>query len=57
MLHIVCCDISDDKTRRLVSGRLLDFGVRIQESVFEALLDDELYGRMMKARQGATCQE
>lgn len=49
MLHIVCYDISEDKTRRLVSERLLDFGVRIQESVFEALLDDELYARMMMA--------
>ena len=48
MLFVVCYDISDDKTRNQMSERLLDFGVRIQESVFECLLDEEGYTKMLK---------
>lgn len=47
MLHVVCYDISDDRTRDRMAEGLLDFGVRIQESVFECLLDEELYARML----------
>jgi CRISPR-associated protein Cas2 len=47
MLYVICYDISEDKTRTMVSDRLLNFGVRIQESVFECLLDEELFGRML----------
>ena len=47
MLHVVCYDISDDNTRNRLSGELLNFGTRIQESVFECLLDDKLYARML----------
>ncbi len=49
MIYLVCYDISDDKARNRMSKRLLDFGARIQESVFECLLDEELYERMVKA--------
>jgi CRISPR-associated protein Cas2 len=49
MLYLVCYDISDDKIRYQVSERLLDFGARIQESVFECLLDGEQYERMVAA--------
>jgi len=49
MLYLVCYDISDDKIRYQVSERLLDFGARIQESVFECLLDAEHYERMVAA--------
>ena len=49
MLHIVCYDISEDKTRHQMSECLLDFGVRIQESVFECVLDGHGYVRMMEA--------
>lgn len=48
MLYIVCYDISNDRTRDHMSDRLLDFGVRIQESVFECLLDDQLYQRLLE---------
>jgi CRISPR-associated protein Cas2 len=48
MLRVVCYDISDDRARYRMSESLLDFGVRIQESVFECCLDDEAYGRMME---------
>jgi len=49
MLYLVCYDISDDKVRNRVSERLLDFGARIQESVFECLLDTQQYERMIAA--------
>ncbi len=48
MLHVVCYDISEDNARTQMSDRLLDFGVRIQDSVFECLLDAELYERMLE---------
>jgi CRISPR-associated protein Cas2 len=48
MLHVVCYDISNDNSRTLLSERLLNFGSRIQESVFECLLDDALYARMLE---------
>ncbi len=47
MLHVVCYDIIDDKVRNQVSDCLLGFGTRIQDSVFECLLDDELHGRLV----------
>lgn len=47
MLHVVCYDISNDRSRDQMSRRLLDFGTRIQESVFECLLDDALYERLI----------
>lgn len=49
MLYLVCYDISDDKVRYDISQRLLDFGARIQESVFECLLDAAQYQRMVAA--------
>jgi len=49
MLYLVCYDISDDRVRSQVSERLLDFGTRIQESVFECLLDSRQYERMIAA--------
>ena len=47
MLFVVCYDISADPTRNQMSVRLLDYGVRIQESVFECLLDDDGYRKML----------
>jgi CRISPR-associated protein Cas2 len=47
MLHVICYDISDDNARNLMSERLLNFGNRIQESVFECLMDDELYAGLL----------
>ncbi len=46
MEYVVCYDISDDARRSRVSAALLDFGTRVQESVFVAHLDDELAERM-----------
>ena len=47
MQYVVCYDIADDGRRSRVAGALLDFGVRVQESVFVANLDEELAARMM----------
>ena len=47
MLYLVCYDISNDAVRDRMSKTLLDFGSRIQDSVFECPLNDELLERMM----------
>jgi len=46
MQYVVCYDISDDRRRSRAAMALLDFGTRVQESVFVAHLDDELASRM-----------
>ena len=48
MLYLVCYDISLDLVRDRMSKTLLDFGTRIQESVFECPLNDVLLERMME---------
>ena len=48
MQYVICYDIADDARRSKVSSALLDFGVRVQESVFTANLDDELARRMLE---------
>lgn len=47
MRYVVCYDIADDARRERVAKALLDYGRRIQESVFLATLDGELQDRMM----------
>jgi CRISPR-associated protein Cas2 len=46
MQFVICYDITDDRRRSRISSLLLDFGTRVQESVFVAHLDDELFERM-----------
>lgn len=46
MEYVLCYDISDDRRRDRVATALLDYGRRIQESVFLASLDEELVGLM-----------
>ena len=36
---VISYDISDDRTRRRVANLLMDYGKRVQYSVFECLLD------------------
>jgi CRISPR-associated protein Cas2 len=38
MLYVVAYDIPDDRRRLRVATLLLDYGARVQESVFECLL-------------------
>jgi CRISPR-associated protein Cas2 len=48
MQYVVCYDIADDARRSRVSNCLLDFGKRVQESVFIANLEDEDATRMVQ---------
>lgn len=52
MFHVICYDISADASRNRMAETLLDFGVRIQESVFECVLAegemDKLMSRVKK---------
>lgn len=47
MQYVVCYDVADDARRSRLVSALLDFGARIEESVFTADLDEELAGRML----------
>jgi CRISPR-associated protein Cas2 len=47
MQYWVCCDIADDRRRQRLSDVLLDFGTRVQESVFQCLLEPSLAEEMM----------
>ena len=46
MQYVVCYDIADDARRGRVSNCLLDFGTRVQESVFVANLEEDDARRM-----------
>jgi CRISPR-associated protein Cas2 len=50
MLYLISYDITDDNQRRHVMEALMDFGRRVQYSVFECNLDEgaleELLGRL-----------
>jgi CRISPR-associated protein Cas2 len=48
MRYLVCYDIADDRRRQHVSELLLDFGSRVQESVFECLIDAPLAEQMQE---------
>jgi CRISPR-associated protein Cas2 len=42
----VSYDIRDDRRRNRVAKTLLDFGARVQYSVFECIMDDKLLEKM-----------
>lgn len=46
MQYVVCYDIADDRRRERVAKVLLDYGARVQESVFVANLDGALATKM-----------
>ena len=46
MTYVICYDITDDKRRSHLVNTLLDYGSRIQESVFYADLQDGLFKEM-----------
>ena len=48
MQYVVCYDVADDQRRSRLSSALLDFGQRVQESVFVANLEQELSARMLE---------
>ncbi len=46
MFYIVSYDIPDDKRRTKLAKILKDYGDRVQESVFECILDKNLLDKM-----------
>ena len=48
MLYIVSYDIPDDRKRNKVAKTLLDFGDRVQHSVFECLLNKKLFEELLE---------
>jgi len=48
MFYIVSYDIPDDPRRTKISKILEDFGDRVQYSVFECLLDQDLLEKMIE---------
>lgn len=52
MQYLICYDISEDRRRERCASTLLDFGRRLQESVFLAVLEkpliDDLLQRLRK---------
>lgn len=49
---LICYDIADDRRRQRVANVLLDFGKRVQESVFWAELDEGLEARLLERLRG-----
>jgi len=47
--YIVCYDTPSDRRRQALSGLLTTFGVRVQFSVFECVLNDHELRRMTRA--------
>ncbi|OPY72518.1 MAG: CRISPR-associated endoribonuclease Cas2 [Syntrophorhabdus sp. PtaU1.Bin002] len=41
MFYVISYDIPDDRKRDRIAKILLDFGTRVQYSVFECIMDDE----------------
>lgn len=46
MRYIVCYDVADDRRRQQLVNVLLDYGSRIEESVFECMLETGLADQM-----------
>ena len=46
MRYLVCYDISDDRRRQRLADVLLDYGSRVEESVFECMLEEQLASQM-----------
>ena len=48
MRYIISYDIPDDKRRLHLAKVLLDFGDRVQYSVFEAILSQKLFDKLIE---------
>ncbi len=46
MFVLVCYDVPDDERRTRIFKRMKGFGVPVQKSVFECLLDEGQFARM-----------
>ncbi|KAF0139488.1 MAG: CRISPR-associated Cas2 family protein [Stygiobacter sp.] len=47
MIYVITYDIDDDKQRYKISKLLEEYGVRVQESVFECNLNTQLYDKLL----------
>jgi CRISPR-associated protein Cas2 len=47
--YVICYDVVNDRRRRKLASILDDFGVRVQDSVFEAVLDRALLDKCIRA--------
>ncbi len=52
MKWIICYDIADDRRRQRIAEALLDFGARIQESIFDCELDSVLLEKLHRRLAG-----
>lgn len=57
MFHVVSYDISDDRKRNRAAKILLDYGKRVQFSVFECVLDNEQLGKLVSRLRGLVSGE
>ena len=48
MFYVVSYDVPEDKRRNKIATILLDFGTRVQYSVFECIMDDKLFEKMIR---------
>ena len=48
MFYLICYDIVNDSRRNKVSKLLEAYGLRVQKSVFECVLDDKQYENLSK---------
>jgi CRISPR-associated protein Cas2 len=46
--YLVCYDISEDRRRQRLVDVLLDYGTRVEESVFECVLEASLAEQMIE---------
>jgi len=47
MFYVISYDVVDDTRRNRISETLLDYGQRVQYSVFECILEDDLAEKMV----------
>lgn len=57
MFYVVSYDIPDNIKRLRAAKTLLDFGDRVQESVFECRLGDARIGRLLKRLERIVSEE
>lgn len=57
MFYVVTYDIPDTPRRTRLAKVLKDFGERVQLSVFECILDDQLFERMVMRVREAIVEE
>jgi CRISPR-associated protein Cas2 len=57
MQWLICYDSADDTRRQRLVKVLLDYGQRVQESVFWIDADDELAGRILERLRRVTLEE